>query len=108
GETDVDGGWRPNKARGGCLIDVESNEIIARGLSMPHSPRWYDGRLWILESGAGNLSLVDLATGKLETVAQLPGFTRGLDFYGPLAFVGLSKVRDSAAFSGIPISERLT
>jgi uncharacterized protein (TIGR03032 family) len=36
-----------------------------------------------------------------------PGFTRGLDFAGNLAFVGLSQVRESAVFSGIPIVERL-
>jgi uncharacterized protein (TIGR03032 family) len=39
--------------------------------------------------------------------ASLPGFTRGLDFAGNLAFVGLPQVRESAVFSGIPISERL-
>jgi uncharacterized protein (TIGR03032 family) len=107
GDSDAAAGWRPNKARGGCLIDVDSHETITRGLSMPHSPRWYDGRLWILESGAGSLSTVDLATGKLTTVALLPGFTRGLDFFGPFAFIGLSQVRESALFSGIPITERL-
>ena len=37
----------------------------------------------------------------------MPGFTRGLDFAGGLAFVGLSQVRESAVFSGIPITERL-
>jgi uncharacterized protein (TIGR03032 family) len=74
---------------------------------MPHSPRWYDGKLWVLESGAGSLSIVDLATGKLNHVALLPGFTRGLDFFGPYAFIGLSQVRESAMFSGIPITDRL-
>jgi len=108
GETDSPAAWRDNKARGGCLVDVPSGEVIARGLSMPHSPRWHDGRLWILESGAGSLSVVDLGSGRLETVALLPGFTRGLDFLGPFAFVGLSQVRESALFSGIPITDRLT
>jgi uncharacterized protein (TIGR03032 family) len=107
GETDAAAGWRENKARGGCLIDVESNEFISRGLSMPHSPRWYNNQLWILESGAGSLATVELATGKLNTVALVPGFTRGLDFFGPYAFIGLSQVRESAVFSGIPITERL-
>jgi uncharacterized protein (TIGR03032 family) len=37
----------------------------------------------------------------------LPGFTRGLDFLGPFAFIGLSQVRETAVFSGIPITERL-
>jgi uncharacterized protein (TIGR03032 family) len=107
GETDSPAAWRENKARGGVLVDVRSGEVIARRLSMPHSPRWHDGRLWILESGAGSLSVVDLATGRLQTVALLPGFTRGLDFFGPFAFVGLSQVRESALFSGIPITDRL-
>ncbi len=107
GETDEAAGWRANKARGGCLIDVPSNEVIARGLSMPHSPRWHDGKLWVLESGAGSLATVDLATGKLTEVALVPGFTRGLDFFGPYAFIGLSQVRESAHFSGIPITDRL-
>ena len=50
---------------------------------------------------------VDLATGSYAPVVQLPGFTRGLSFAGPLAFVGLSQVRESAIFSGIPLVERL-
>jgi uncharacterized protein (TIGR03032 family) len=107
GETDVAAGWRANKAHGGCLIDVPGNEVIARGLSMPHSPRWHDNQLWVLESGAGSLATVDLATGRLNEVALLPGFTRGLDFVGPYALIGLSQVRESAHFSGIPITDRL-
>jgi len=107
GETDTPGGWRATKASGGLLLDVETNEIMLRGLSMPHSPRWYQGKLWVLESGQGSLAVVDLQRGTWETVAQVPGFTRGLDFYGPLAFIGLSQVRESAVFSGIPLVERL-
>src|SRR5436305_2113744 len=108
GETDTPAGWRANKAKGGVLMDVDSGEILCRGLSMPHSPRWYGGRLWVCESGSGTLGTVDLNTGKYEAVAAVPGFTRGLDFVGDLAFVGLSQVRESAVFSGIPITERLT
>ena len=72
---------------------------------MPHSPRWYRDRLWVLESGKGSLATVDLATGNVTTIAQLPGFTRGLDFYGNVAFIGLSQVRETATFSGLPITE---
>jgi uncharacterized protein (TIGR03032 family) len=107
GATDTEGGWRPTKATGGVLLEVPSGRVVAGGLSMPHSPRWYDGRLWFLESGAGTLSVADPQSGRVEVVAQLPGFTRGLDFWGPLAFIGLSQVRESAVFSGIPITERL-
>jgi uncharacterized protein (TIGR03032 family) len=107
GETDTPGGWRENKANGGVLIDVESGETVLRGLSMPHSPRWFDDRLWVLESGNGTLSVADLDAGTVETVAELPGFTRGLLFAGGLAFVGLSQVRETATFGGLPLMERL-
>jgi uncharacterized protein (TIGR03032 family) len=60
----------------------------------------------VLESGAGGLGALAPGAGRYERVAELPGFTRGLDFAGPLAFVGLSQVRESAVFSGIPIAER--
>jgi uncharacterized protein (TIGR03032 family) len=107
GETDTESGWRANKATGGLLIDNARNEIVLRGLSMPHSPRWYQDRLWLLESGYGSLAQVDLANRTWRTVAELPGFTRGIDFYGPLAFIGLSQVRETAVFSGIPLVRRL-
>lgn len=106
GTTDTPAGWRTDKKSGGVLLDVPSGEVIAGGLSMPHSPRWYDGRLWVLESGCGGIGCVDAATGKYEALTVLPGFTRGLDFCGPLAFIGLSQVRESAVFSGIAIAER--
>ena len=89
------------------LVDVPSGEIVVRGLSMPHSPRWHADRLWVLESGKGEIGTVDLATGRVETVARLPGFTRGLAFAGPYAFVGLSQVRESNIFGGIPLTERI-
>ncbi len=107
GATDTQGGWRADKAHGGILLDIETNQILLRGLSMPHSPRWYGERLWLLESGEGSLAAVDLEAGTWQTVCQLPGFTRGIDFYGPLAFIGLSQVRETATFSGIPLVERL-
>jgi uncharacterized protein (TIGR03032 family) len=108
GATNERAGWRPNKAKDGILMDVDSGAILCRGLSMPHSPRWYARRLWVCESGSGTLGTVELNTGRYEAVAAVPGFTRGLDFAGDFAFVGLSQVRESAVFSGIPITERLT
>lgn len=107
GDTDTPQEWREDKAHGGVLVDVASGEIVARGLSMPHSPRWHGGRLWVLESGKGTLAVVDPATGRVETVAEVPGFTRGLAFAGPFAFVGLSQVRESNIFGGLPLTERV-
>jgi uncharacterized protein (TIGR03032 family) len=106
GESDAAGGWRADKPQGGCLIDVSSGEIISRRLSMPHSPRWHDGRLWLLESGTGQLVLVDPATGSRQRIAELPGFARGLALCGPYAFVGLSKIRKTSALDGVPLAER--
>jgi uncharacterized protein (TIGR03032 family) len=107
GQTNVQGGWRENKASGGVLMHVPTNRILLKGLSMPHSPRWYDNRLWFLESGQGSIAIANIENGTWQTIAQLPGFTRGIDFYGPLAFIGLSQVRESATFSGIPLVDRL-
>ncbi len=107
GKTDIKGGWRENKRDGGILIDIDSNEIVLEGLSMPHSPRWYRDKLWILESGEGSIATVDLKERKVNAVAKVPGFTRGVDFIGPLAFIGLSQIRESADFGGLPITEHL-
>jgi uncharacterized protein (TIGR03032 family) len=106
GETDTPGGWRPGKPHGGCLVDVGSGEILSRGLSMPHSPRWHGGKLWLLESGTGQLVQVDSNTGNRESIASLPGFTRGLAIRGPYTFVGLSKIRATSAMDGVPLARR--
>jgi uncharacterized protein (TIGR03032 family) len=106
GETDTADGWRANKPHGGCLIDIRSGQIVCRGLSMPHSPRWHDSRLWLLESGTGRLVLIDLADGRRQVVTDLPGFARGLAFAGPYALVGLSKIRPTSAMDGVPLAER--
>ncbi len=106
GQSDKAGGWRENRAKGGLIMDIKENRIVASGLSMPHSPRWYRDQLWVLESGKGSLAKVDVATGQIQTVAELPGFTRGLDFVDKYAFIGLSEVRETAVFGSIPITER--
>jgi uncharacterized protein (TIGR03032 family) len=106
GETDTAGGWRANKARGGILMDIPSAEIVARGLSMPHAPRWHDSQLWLLESGTGQLALIDPASGRRQVVTELPGFARGLAFAWRYAFVGLSKIRATSAMDGVPLAER--
>jgi uncharacterized protein (TIGR03032 family) len=105
--TDVPQGWRESGGNEGVLMEVPSGEIVAHGLSMPHSPRWYDGKLWVLESGRGSVATVDPVTGRMEKVAELPGFTRGLAFAGTFAFVGLSQVREKNAFGAIPLTERV-
>ena len=104
-QTDTAAGWRELKGTSGVIVDVTDNRIVTQGLSMPHSPRWHDGRLWVLESGRGTLSTVDVDSGAVTLVATLPGFTRGLALIGPYALVGLSQVRESV-FSSLPITEQ--
>ncbi|MBN1394652.1 MAG: TIGR03032 family protein [Pirellulales bacterium] len=106
GITDEAGAWRERKATGGVVIDVDTDEIVLDRLAMPHSPRWHDGRLWLLNSGAGELLVTDPKTGKAETVCGLPGYLRGLCFHGPYALVGLSKIREKHIFGGLPVQEK--
>jgi uncharacterized protein (TIGR03032 family) len=103
GATNEQEGWRATKSNGGIVIDVDTDEIIATGLSMPHSPRWRDGKLWFLESGEGRLCVLD--RGRVERVAEVPGFARGLAFAGRYAFIGLSQVRERV-FEGVPVAQR--
>ena len=106
-QTDVNEGWREHRRAGGLVIDVQNNEIIADGLSMPHSPRWYRGRLWVLNSGHGEFGYIDLQTGRFEPVAFCPGYLRGMSFHGDFALVGLSKPRREQDFAGLALQGRL-
>lgn len=105
--SDVADGWRDRRQDGGVVIDVESNEIVVHGLSMPHSPRLHDGRLWVLNSGAGEFGFVDLDTGRFEPIAFCPGYARGLAFLGDYAIIGLSLAREERTFSGLPLDKEL-
>jgi uncharacterized protein (TIGR03032 family) len=106
GETDTVGGWRENKAAGGVVVDVQRNEVILRGLTMPHSPRWYKDQLWVLNSGAGELLAVDVKTGREVVVCSLPGYLRGLSFVGHYALIGMCQVREKHIFGGLPVQQR--
>lgn len=104
--AEVDG-WRAHRRSGGVVLDVPSNEIIATGLSMPHSPRWYRDRLWIANAGTGQLGTIDLDSGAFEPVAFAPGFVRGLCFVGDYAVLGTSRPRYGDLYSGLELDDRL-
>lgn len=106
-DSDVADGWRDRRAEGGLAMDVTTNEVLVWGLSMPHSPRVHDGRLWLLNSGTGELGFVDRAAAKFTAVAFCPGYARGLAFVGPYAIVGLSLARENRTFQGLPLDEAL-
>ena len=96
--------WRNTRSGGGVLLHIPSGELAATGLSMPHSPRWHGGKLWLLNSGSGELGWIE--AGQFHSLCALPGFVRGLAFAGGCAVVGLSKLR-SPQFTGLPLEERL-
>jgi len=99
--------WRERITESGILIDVPSGETIARGLPMPHSPRLYDGQLYLLLSATGELVAMDINSGTYETLAQLNGFVRGFDRCGDYAFIGLSRLREnSSTFAKLPMAHQ--
>src|SRR5688572_11339775 len=88
-------------------MSVPDGRVLADGLCMPHSPRWHEGALWVLESGTGRLEQIDPTTGVRRVVSDGPqGFARGLAIFGQYGFVGLSKIRATSAMDGVPIAER--
>jgi len=106
GSGDQPQSWRENITKGGVLIDVASNEIVASGLAMPHTPRWYDNKLYCLLSAAQQLICVDTDTGKYDVVAQIPGFVRGMDRIGDYLFIATSKLRkNSSTFRHLEIAQ---
>ena len=109
--SDTIDGWRDRRSSGGIVIDVETDEVVCNGLSMPHSPRMHRGNLWILNAGTGELGVIEFKDkekqqGEFKPKVFCPGFLRGLRFYGNLAFVGLSKPRYKR-FEGLALDERL-
>ena len=106
GISDIESGWRDTKATGGAIMEISTGRILTGNLSMPHSPRLHQGNLYALNSGKGELLRINRSSGECEVVAELPGFTRGLDLIGNIAVVGLSRIRESAVFGGLPLQER--
>ena len=109
--SDVSDGWRDRREDGGIVMDVRTDDVVADGLSMPHSPRVHPdhpGRVWLLNAGTGSFGFVDLRTGAFEDVAFCPGFARGLSFVGKYAIIGLSAARDNRTFSGLRLDGELS
>lgn len=106
-ETDTPRGWAENRVGKGVVLDIAADEVVCRGLSMPHSPRLHDGKLYVLNAGTGEFGLVDVAAGRFHPLAFLPGFARGLALHGAHALIGLSLPRSNAVFAGLPLEDRL-
>lgn len=104
--SDVLNGWRERRHEGGTLIEIETDRIVTDQLSMPHSPRYHNGMIWLLDSGRGFLIKVDPETGKSEDVAFCPGFLRGLSIHRGFAVVTASLPRDGT-FQGLQLDENI-
>lgn len=100
------GMWREGERFDGTLMDVATNQILLDGLAMPHSPRWYNERVYFCNSGHGQVCSYNPQNGETETIADVAGFTRGMDFYGPIMFVGLSKVRAADVTRPAPLAQK--
>jgi uncharacterized protein (TIGR03032 family) len=105
--SDVADGWRDRRKDGGCVLEVPSGRVVASGLSMPHSPRVHRGRLWLLNSGAGQLGSVDPSSGTFVPLTFCPGYLRGLALAGDYAVVGLSRPRHDKTFGGLALEQEL-
>lgn len=106
-KSDVNNGWRDRRWQGGVVMDIEQDEIIVENLSMPHSPRWYKNKLWLLNSGTGEFGYVDIKKGVFNAVTFCPGYLRGMTFINDYAVVGMSQARDNKTFSDLPLQESL-
>lgn len=104
--SDVVNGWRDRRHDGGIIIDIQTDKIVAEGLSMPHSPRVHDGKLWVVNSGTGEIGWIERKTKRFKPVAFCPGFIRGLAFVGDYAIVTLSKPRYKR-FDGLKLAETM-
>ncbi len=74
----------------GVVFSGRTREPVARGLTRPHSARLHEGRLWVANSGYGEIGIVE--DGRYRAVTRLPGWTRGLAFASGVAFAGTSRV----------------
>jgi hypothetical protein len=93
-EREFKGQWQGK----GLLFDLETEEILWDGLSLPHTPRMDEqGRQYICDSGTHRL-LMRNGDGSGGQEFPFPGsFTRGLAFGTSHIYVGLSTLRPSFA-----------
>ena len=106
-QSDVVDGWRDRRAQGGVVLNVPESRVLASGLSMPHSPRLYRGRLWLHNSGTGQFGSIDPDGGHFVPLSFCPGYLRGLAFVGDYAVVGLSHPRHDKTFAGLALESEL-
>ena len=109
GISDEPGGWRANKTNGGIIMHIDSGEIIAGNLAMPHTPRLIEGELYALLSASGELIKINTNNGKIDIIKKFNGYTRGMAYYKGFLFIACSKIREKySSFSDLSIASTST
>lgn len=99
--------WRENVTKTGVIYDLESGDVIARDLPMPHSPRVFNNELYVLLSATGELVKINPSSGKYDVVTKVGGFVRGMALHKDFLFVGLSKLRkNSSTFAKLDFADK--
>ncbi len=107
GTGNVAHSWRETLLDSGVIMDLETDEVLASGLAMPHSPRIFNDELYVLLSATGELARIDRDNGKVDIVCKIDGFVRGMAQRGDYLFIGLSKLRkNSSTFAKLPFAEK--
>lgn len=99
-ETNTPRGWRDVIPHSGVIFDTQTDEILTRGLAMPHSPKLIGGRLILLLSATGQVMEVDRSSGHTTEVCRVPGFVRGMAYHADHLFVGHSRLRENSSSFG--------
>tara|TARA_A100001391_G_scaffold21791_2_gene12073 strand:- start:1191 stop:1766 length:576 start_codon:yes stop_codon:yes gene_type:complete len=87
-------GWKKSKGDGGLLMDVNSNKVILDNLQMPHSPVYFDNKIYFLSSGSGTVNCYDIKTKETKLICRMNTFVRGLQVIDDYLIVAASKMRE--------------
>lgn len=103
GQGNEKGSWRDGITTDGILIDVAQNKILFSDLAMPHSPRFINDELYLIESAKGDLIKINPEKQTKSVVGRTAAFSRGLAHFNGIAAIGRSKAREtSKTFKKLP------
>lgn len=74
----------------GVIFSGKTRDVAFKGLTRPHSARLHNNKVWVANSGYGEVGYYDGQ--KFTPVFRFNGWTRGLCFAGNILFVGVSRV----------------
>lgn len=103
--SDTARGWQ-SALHSGALYDIATRTAVIADLVAPHYPRFYQDRLWLLNTGVGTLGFYNAEARHYEAYADCPGFPRSVAFHGDYAIVGLSRPA-AGQRSGLPLETQM-